>query len=476
MKRITLLFILLGPLLSFAQAGSKEKHIEVVNAVQKEYNAKNYKAIYEMLDKEFKSAIKEKELADFFTFNVYDFYGTIIKTQYVGEKKAPLHSFLVECKNGLLDLDISCTAEGKITGMQWLPHREGVKETALPKNLDYASDNPKAGALDLKVDSIVRNYISDGANCGLSLAIYNKGQVSYYNYGEVKRGAKQLPDKTTIYEIGSVSKVFTGILLAQAVKDNKVNLNDDIRKYLPGEYKNLVYRGRPVELVHLANHTSRIPRLPDDIDKKPGFDAQNPYKHYNKDLIFNFLHKVTIDTFPGMKSEYSNVGMALLGVILEKVYNKTYDDLVIEYISKPLGLKSTKMNLNDEEKMRFAQGYTMEGSETSHWELGDFAGAGGLRSTPEDMINFVIANLKEKNDALKLSHSSTFDDGRNHAGLAWQLIITKKGNEMIWHNGGTFGFSAFASLIKSKDIGVVVLSNSGNPVDPIALGILKYLQ
>jgi hypothetical protein len=88
----------------------------------------------------------------------------------------------------------------------------------------------------------------------------------------------------------------------------------------------------------------------------------------------------------------------------------------------------------------------------------------------------VKANLQEANEALKLSHSTTFNDGRNQTALAWQLIITKKGNEMIWHNGGTYGFSCFISLIKSKDIGVAILSNSGNPVDPIALGILKLLQ
>jgi CubicO group peptidase (beta-lactamase class C family) len=475
MKRILSSFILSLPLFFSAQMATKEKHLEIANAIKKDYNEKNYKGIYELLDKSYQEQIKEKELADFFKFNIFDYYGDMLEIKY-SAIKPPFHEFLVECKNGRLDLSLNCTPEGKVAGMQWLPHREVFKEYAPTKNENYLTDNPKSSDWDKKVDSIVKNYMTNGANCGLSIAIYHDKKLSYYNYGETKRGSKVLPGKNTIYEIGSVSKVFAGILLAQAVKDKKVSLNDDIRKYLPSDYKNLSYKGKPIELIHLANHTSRIPRLPADIDKQPGYDPLNPYKHYKNDLIYAYLRGVVIDTFPGTKSEYSNLGMSVLGMILEKVYEKSFDELTQEYISKPLGLSSTKMLLSDEEKKRFVQGYAMEGNETPHWDLGDMAAAGGLRSTPEDMIHFVKANLEEANEALKLSHSPTFNDGRNQTGLAWQVIITKKGNEMIWHNGGTFGFSAFASFIKSKGLGVAILSNSGNPVDPIALGILKLLQ
>jgi CubicO group peptidase (beta-lactamase class C family) len=476
MQRLFLCFSIFFAFFLQGQTDEKAKYAELAGKIQKEYNSQNYKTIYKMMDKEFQKQMNEKELGDFFKFNIRDVYGDISGVTFV-EVKEGLYVFLADCKNGKLDLILGKDANDRISTMQWMPHQDEVMNVPPVKGpAKYNSDNPKNSPFDLKIDSLASNYMNNPDNCGLSIAVYSGKQVNYYNYGDIKRGANQLPDKTTIYEIGSVSKTFTGILFAQAITDKKLGMNDPVKKHLGEGYDNLAYKGKDIELVHLVNHSGRVHRIPFNLMAQPNYDPNDPYKNYSKEMVFDYMKKMIPDTFPGVKNEYSNLGMALLGLIEEKTYGKTFEELITEYICKPAGMTSTKINLNEEEKKRFATGYDIGGKETSHWELGALAGAGGIRSTAEDMMKYTKANLEETIPAFKLSHSTTFNNGRDQVGMAWQIVITKKGNELIWHNGRTAGFSSFCGFIKSKDAAVVVLSNSGNPVDPVAIGILKLLQ
>lgn len=347
-------------------------------------------------------------------------------------------------------------------------------------SLNYAiaqnSEAKTVSVLDTKIDSIVKAFMSNTVNCGLSVAVYEDKKTRFYNYGTIKRGTNQVPDSTTIYEIGSISKTFTGVLFAHAILDKKLGLNDPVKKYLGDQYANLSYNGKDIELVHLANHSGRIHRVPFNLMSQPGYFVSNPYKNYSKEMVLDYLKTLQPDTFPGTKSEYSNLGMGLLGIIEEKVYNKSYEELITEMICKPSGMNSTKITITASDSARFAKGYDGDGNPASYWDLGGLIGAGGIRSTSHDMIKFAVANMTETDEALKLSHQTTFNDSRNTIALAWHKTITKKGNELVWHNGRTGGFSSFCGFIKSKDAAVVVLSNSGNPVDQIAIGIMKFLQ
>lgn len=476
MKRIICLFILCVYSIKYdAQIASRTIHDKVTAQLLKEYNSVNFKGIYKLLDLNFKKSISEKELSDFFNYNLYNPYG-LINNIIFSEFKKEYYVYLVDCKNGKLDLNLCCNQEGKISSMQWLPHQDVISEVPLLKDGQFNSDNPKAQQWDLKVDSVVAVYMRNSSNCGLSIALCINNELSFYNYGEVKRGNNQLPDKKTIYEIGSVSKTFTGLLLAQAVNDKKVNLNDPVKKYIHLTGNNLSYKGKEVELIHLANHSSRVHRMPADLAQQINYNPLNPYATYSKEMVLKYVSNMVIDTFPGIKNEYSNLGMGLLGIILESVYAKSYEELISEFICKPLDMPDTRIVLNDEQKSRFATGYNSEGNETPYWELGGIPGAGGIRSTTQDMIKFIQANLNEVNPAIKLSHYSTFNDGKDNIALAWHLFTTKKGNQLIWHNGRTAGFSSFCGFIKSKNIGIVILGNSGNPVDQVALGLLKLLQ
>ncbi|MBL7933709.1 MAG: beta-lactamase family protein [Bacteroidia bacterium] len=312
-------------------------------------------------------------------------------------------------------------------------------------------------------------------NCGLSIGITVNGLSYFYNYGETERDSKKVCSANTIYEIGSITKTFCGVLFAKAVVEGKLKENDELSKFLPGKYPELNLNGKAVLLKHLVNHTSGLPGIPDNLRNQPNFDSLNPYKNYTKEMLYSYLKTVKLESEPGIEFSYSNTGMALLGLVLEDVYGKSFEELVKEKICIPNGMTATTIQLSDEQQKLFAQGHNSEGSATSHWDLGIFKSAGALRSSSSDMLRFLDYNLKEEDKAAVLSHKPTFN-GRSTIGLAWFIKKTKSSNTLIWHNGGTEGFRSFAGFIKEKKCSVVVLSNSAMDVDFIAIAVLDYLQ
>ena len=205
------------------------------------------------------------------------------------------------------------------------------------------SDNP----LKSRIDSIVQNaagfFMEDSARVGLSIGIYNNGEIHTYNYGSTEKSKQNLPSDKTIYEVGSISKTFTGLLLAKAVLDNKVKIDDDIRKYLDEDYPNLEYAHQPIKLFHLLNHSSGLPyNLPDtpELFKNPNdslpFILADIEKNYSRDKFFDDLHKVKIDTVPGIKLSYSNSAAQLLGYILEGVYKMSFGEMLSEVYHKTI--------------------------------------------------------------------------------------------------------------------------------------------
>ena len=236
-------------------------------------------------------------------------------------------------------------------------------------NRHISSDNRMATKIDSIVQMAIIPFMSDSSRIGLSCGIYKNGGVFCYSYGTLEKGKQNLPSERTIYEIGSISKTFTGTLLAQAVKDDKVKIDDDIRNYLDGSYPNLEYDGNPIKMFYLINHTSGLPFfLPDNpkLFENANFDIL-PFticdiqKNYSKEKFFEDLHKVKLDTIPGNKFHYSNAGAQLLKYILEKVYDMPYDKLLNKYISKPLDLKSTNSEYSKNELAHLAKGYNGKG-------------------------------------------------------------------------------------------------------------------
>ena len=472
MKQLKLMLLAFACTLS-TQAQEQAGVSQVVDSLCHYYNQANYKAIHNMLTNDFKKMLGEEQLSTFYTDHVKTGFGQIQGKKYLKDKLGA-GVYVLQMEKGNMKLTVYADG-GKIAGMQWLPYEERANQAASAKS-KAASDNPLKTPLDLAVDSAVAEYMSQPNACGLSIGVYKNGKFYFYNYGECRRGAKKLPSENSIYQIGSITKTFTGLLLAQAVLDKKIELDDDIRKYLPEKYPNLQYKGQPILVKHLANHTSRIPTVPADIDKQPNFDELDPYKNYSRQMIFNALKSVQPDTLPGTLNEYSNMGMALLGLILEKAYAKSYAQLVAQYITSPLNLKNTSLKPGKALSKKLCAGYNEAGNETPYWQLNDFAPAGGIYSGTAELLEYFVANLKEKLPNMRPAHEASWLGPNYSVGLAWHIIKTKAGHSLVWHNGGTYGFSSFGGFLKEKDCALVVLSNTGSNTDAVGLTILRHLQ
>lgn len=216
-------------------------------------------------------------------------------------------------------------------------------------------DNPLRTRLDSLIDQSVQRYFQDSKAVGVSIGIIEKDTVHFYNYGETRAGSKQLPNQHTIYEIGSTTKTFTGILLAQAILDKKIRLDDDIRHYLEGSYPNLSYEGTPIRIQDLANHTSRITRIFPNMWQRPAYDSLNPLHDYTRQLLYEGLHQMKMDTLPGKIYAYSNMAVALLGTILEDVYKQDYFTLVSKNMLIPLQMGDTKIDIQSLPSGRIAR-------------------------------------------------------------------------------------------------------------------------
>ena len=366
----------------------------------------------------------------------------------------------------MLDFYISRDARGKIETFLFRPHQEEVPKAAV---LPVA--NPMRTALDKEVDGLARQYFAKQNGAGMSVGVIRNDSVFVYHYGETSKGSGQLPNGNTIYEIGSVSKTFTGTILADAVRRGLVKLSDPVSKYLPDSIPALQYAGKPVTLVQLANHTSGLPRLPDNL-----FTAKtnqtNPYKHYDRDALFSYLRKAKLK--PAGTYEYSNLGVGLLGTVLEIVNKQSYEQLLAAEIAKPLGLSQTKLNLAGGDIRQFAQGHDAGGHAVSSWEFQALAGAGGIRSTLSDMLLYVKAELAKGETPLgkdmQLTQQITYK-GQQEVGLGWH----KTRDGWYWHNGQTGGYSSFAGFSADKKAAIVVLTNSTAELDPTAWALAKWL-
>ena len=330
-----------------------------------------------------------------------------------------------------------------------------------------SSSNPMATRLDKKIDTKIREAMKRKELVGLVVGILKNGNPSYYCYGETKKGSGQLPNEHTIFEIGSLTKTFTGTLLAYAVLDGKASLNDPVNNYLPDSIPSLEYEGTPVTLVTLSNHTSGLPRMPSN------FDSAHPgrvFIDYNENNLYQFFMNFKLPRKPGEKMEYSNLAAATLGVVLERIYHTSYDSLVIKLICDPLHMNDTRLEVPAADSSRFVQGYGPRGREVRAWPMKAFAGAGGLRSTAADMLKYAQANIggapPPLNQAILLGHTSTFRDKDVDMGLGWG-IGRYQHRDLFTHDGETGGFQSFIAIDPTKQTAIIILLNKATHDDDL---------
>jgi serine-type D-Ala-D-Ala carboxypeptidase/endopeptidase len=280
-------------------------------------------------------------------------------------------------------------------------------------------------------------------------------------YGSLDKNDNRTLSGDTVFEIGSITKVFTSLLLADMVQKGEVALTDPVTKYLPQGVKAPERNGRSITLESLARHRSGLPPLPTNF--MPG-NAKNPYVDYSVKQLYDFLSGYTLNRDIDAEFQYSNLGGGLLGHVLGLAAGKDYETLIQTRILQLLEMRSTAITLSPDMKARLATGHDTTFEPTPNWDLPTFAGAGALRSTANDMLSFLAAQLGYKSSgldpAIGLTRSKKAPAGVGmEIGLGW-LMRPKKGSEIIWHNGGTGGYRSFAGYDLKAKTGVVVLTNA----------------
>ncbi|HKS25660.1 MAG TPA: serine hydrolase [Thermoanaerobaculia bacterium] len=296
-------------------------------------------------------------------------------------------------------------------------------------------------------------------------------------YGSTDRDDKGPLDGDTVFEIGSVTKVFTSLLLADAVRRGEVALDDPVAKYLPAGTKVPAHGGKPIRLVDLATHTAALPSFPPNHVPK---DLHNPYADYTVAQLYEFLAGYELPRDPGAQYDYSNLGVGLLGHALARRAGMDYETLVRTRITAPLSMKSTSIALSDSMRKRLATGHDARRERTPNWDLPTLSGAGALRSTANDLLTFLSANLGLTPTPLAPAMASMLATRRPtprphlQVALAWHIITADDGRELVLHNGGTGGYRSFVGFDPKNRTGVVVLSNTSTDdgVDDIGRHLL----
>jgi CubicO group peptidase (beta-lactamase class C family) len=325
-----------------------------------------------------------------------------------------------------------------------------------------------ADAVAAAVADAAAGFMADPRAVGLSVGVIRAGTASTRHYG------RPLPDDRTLYPIASLTKTFTGTLLALAQVDGKLALDDDIRRHLDGDYPNLAFEGQPIRIHHLVNHVSGLPRLLPDMPDGPG-DIPYPQRlrahvaGLTRADFFAGLHRVQLTAPPGTRFSYSNAAAQLAGYILERVYGMPFETLVRTRIAAPLGMPDTCIALTAGQRARLATGY--EGGAPQPDFPDQMQAAGALKSTLADMLAYARWHLAEQDAAVRLAHQPTDRAGDYTAGLNWQ-IQRPGGCRVLFQDGTLPGYASMLVLYPDNGMAIVVLSSE---IDAGTTGRLRTL-
>ena len=319
--------------------------------------------------------------------------------------------------------------------------------------------------LDRDLEQALKSgVLAPHTSSGVTIGVLRNGVRRVFSYGTAT------PD--SIFEIGSVTKTFTGLMLAQMIEQRKVQLDAPVRELLPAGAV-AKPQDREITLLDLVTHHSGLPRMPDNVH--PG-DPNNPGADYRAADLYAFIGKHGVARPANAGFSYSNVGFGLLGQALANRADQPYARLLEELITVPLGLKDTVISLAPQQQARFIQGHTADHRDAHAWDVTGLAGTGAIRSTASDLLTYLDANLHPDKLASKgsaslnartlpraiaLSHEVQDEvEPGLHIAFAW--LVDPSG--IYWHNGETGGYSSFVFFNPSQDSAAVVLVNmsSGN--------------
>lgn len=328
--------------------------------------------------------------------------------------------------------------------------------------------DPIANILKAQVDSLLQKPEFEAISLGM---IYREQSYTLHR-GKLLNG--QSPNEETLYEIASLTKTFTGTLLAKALVEDKLSLDVDIRTYLEGDFPNLEYDGQPILLRHLTTHQSGLPLLlPDREDifidnpdwDKVAFEVNRVQSGFSREQFFDSLAQVQLDTIPGHKLRYSNVGSNLVAYIIEKAYEQSFVSLLQEHIFDPLEMENSSIELSKIDPAKLAQGMNANKVLMPARVEKAMNAEGGIISNADDMLRYMAFHLDESNTWVGRAHEGLWGGqyGDYDAGLFWQIFRDRDQSDRFFQNGGAFGTSSWMTLLPESETGIFIVSNVSGP-------------
>jgi serine-type D-Ala-D-Ala carboxypeptidase/endopeptidase len=326
------------------------------------------------------------------------------------------------------------------------------------------------------IDKNAQQLIDKKEVVGLAVAVVKGDKVHQAGYGLANLEGRVPMTPETVLEIGSISKVFTTSLAQLLVERGLLRWEDNLNQHLPAE-------ARPPDdgttLLHLATHTAGYPRLPEAFFPKMTNDC-DPYQSLTLADLLAYVKAPTDKAKPDpTRSDYSNLGLGLLGHVLEWKTGQTYEQLLQESICQPLGMAHTSLHVRDSTSL--ATGHDAAGRPTCHWQFPVLYGAGAIQASLADLVRFAQANLADDalGRSLQATHQQVYETPDGGIAKGWHIDrsstpLTKVG-DIVWHNGGTGGFSSYLGLLPKEKVAVIVLANQGEANQAIERLALKLL-
>lgn len=317
--------------------------------------------------------------------------------------------------------------------------------------LYVASKMQSSPSVEAKAVDINNIFLPEGT--GISGAIVSPSGVVYF-----QRGNPQL-DEESIYEIGSITKVFTALAIALHDSKNPGYLSTSVGEILTGLSDSQI---SDTTLNDLLNHSSGLPRL------APGFgvphilmNRSDPYADYSRDDLYSDLRSTDLGKKGSFK--YSNYAFWVAGLCLEQSTSTEYKNYITNELLLPLGMTDSFVGDDGKTGVIPAQGHDDKGKRTNYWKQDAAAPAGSIKSSTKDMSRFIAAYIKgtqpDLKEAIEAITKPTLDvNDHQSVGLGWQILKTDS-DPIIWHNGATGGFRSFIAISPDNNLGVVLLCN-----------------
>jgi D-alanyl-D-alanine-carboxypeptidase/D-alanyl-D-alanine-endopeptidase len=303
---------------------------------------------------------------------------------------------------------------------------------------------PKASLHQSALDSWARPLVQDEWFAGISVSLIHDGEVEHFGYGHASDAGEPITAKTR-FEMGSVSKVFTSVLLADQVLQSKLTLDTPVQDLLPAG--NTVKGGTvPITLRHLVTHTSGLPRMPANFAPK---NPADPFADYTPGLLYAYLASTPLEHAAGTRYDYSNTGAGLVGHVISLSTGQSYDQLVVNRVAMPLGMADTRGAHTP--GLPVAQGHRADGSATPVWNWDALAGAGAVVSNGQDMARFVQAAMNPPQTpvgrALAMTLEAQPSAPQQRMAMGWHVGLgAGPADQTRWHNGQTHGFHTFVAV------------------------------